>query len=116
MTNKSEQTGLFKRLREGIRKTQARLGSVFKRGSNEADLLEELEEALFESDVGESITTRLVEDVRSREKGVEPQQALERALVRIFEEGAPSRPELFERSEAGPRVWLILRTRGCCCS
>ena len=69
MTAKGEGGGLFSRLRAGIRKTQERLSSVLG-GSRKADeaTLELLEEALFEADVGERTTSRLLERIR-QDKG-----------------------------------------------
>lgn len=65
----SNETGLFSKLRAGLKRTGSGLGQLFSgRQSIDADLLEELETHLLMADVGIEATTQIIEDLTARLK------------------------------------------------
>lgn len=98
-----------------------RVSSLFRRGSLDESLWDELEEALIVADVGVSTTFSLLERLRDRvrsEQIVDPEAALEtlraevRALLRsVGEPGDPDR--LLDPGDAdGPLVLLVVGVNG----
>jgi fused signal recognition particle receptor len=90
------------------------LGSIRSRGKIDAELWDELEEALIRADVGIQTTTALLDDLR---KEVEAQGITEPdALLLQLKDDLKSRLAAHDRSlrfEAGvPNVWLVVGVNG----
>jgi fused signal recognition particle receptor len=107
--------GLLGRLRAGLGRTRERLGSRLSRlvgGRAEPSVLDELEEALIEADVGPATAERLVDALRRHDPAEgELRQALAREITAILEApGVP--PPLFPLHGLRPRVWLLVGVNG----
>lgn len=105
--------GLFDRLREGLTRTREltvqKISAIFGRGKLDESALEELEETLLEADIGISVTSELIEKLRTREKDTvavsdgNSQDFLIKSLKQILDGEIAAKKERFSR-----KPWVIL--------
>jgi len=104
--------GLFDKLRAGLTRTREltvqKLSAVFGRGKIDESTLEELEEILLEADVGVSVTSALIEDLRAQSRKNEPvpkdlQTVLIDSVRELLDQEATRKTERFAR-----KPWVIL--------
>jgi fused signal recognition particle receptor len=118
--NEEERAGFFKRLKHGLSKTRdgltGRLDRVFL-GKREIDeeLLEELEEILFTSDLGVSASQELIDLVRegvARKSLGNPEQLKAALKEKIIEFLSVEEPEPEEPRQDEPLVIMVIGVNG----
>ncbi len=109
-------------IREGLERTQrdgfvSRLGKIFKGKQLDEDLLEEVEEVLFTSDIGVKTSQRLLEDMRQelqRKELSDPKVVwnfLRTDSQRTLEAAAEKHP-IREHESGSPRVIMVIGVNG----
>ena len=104
---------LLTRFKEGLARTRertiARIAGIFGRGHIDDQILEELEDALLEADIGVDTVEELIEKLRNNGTGrnvsddFDPLKALKSQLVEILDCSLPMHPERFTQ-----KPWVIL--------
>lgn len=110
--------GFFERLRQGMTKTRTELGDKIRSlvgGRQWSDsLYEELEEILYEADLGSQAVETILETLRERVRQERPEQAddvlrlLHGVMVGMLEATA----DPYQLPEARPAVWLMVGVNG----
>jgi fused signal recognition particle receptor len=116
----TEKTGLFKRLTQGLSKTRTNITGRMGRlvlGKKEItqDLLDELEEILFTSDIGVATTQELIDDVQgkvARRELKDPEKLISALRERILEYLQMSPPGHSIPDPDGPRVIMVIGVNG----
>jgi fused signal recognition particle receptor len=114
---------LFKKFRDGLRKTSAKLATEIKRIVTraprlDADAIDELEALLISTDIGVDTTTRIIEQVReaSRQTGSADVFAIARDEIerelRLDNHHAPATSRALNRSPEKPTVILMVGVNG----
>lgn len=115
---KETETGLFSRLKSGLRKTREVLNTDINQlftSSKPIDetLFEELEELLVTSDLGMDITLEMIQRIRKKAHGLatanQLKQVLKDELMALFPE---SREKIGEKPLAKPQVIMIVGVNG----
>ena len=115
-----EKNGFFSRLRQGMSKTRSGLAGrldrlVFGKKEIDDDLMEELEEILFTSDLGVATTQEIIDRVREKvarkelDNAERIKEALKQEMLSFLEVPEP------ERNEPGPgepRVIMVIGVNG----
>lgn len=116
--DKPKRSGLFSRLRNGLRKTSAVLGQdigSLLRGKIDADLLEELESRLLMADVGIEATQKIIDGLNSslrRKEKSDPDVLLDTLYQQMYEILEPCSRSLSVSSEHKPYVLLMVGVNG----
>ncbi len=86
MSDTKDKTGLFARLKKGLKKTQVNLVGLFSGGLVDEEFLEELEFQLIASDVGVEPSNQIVEKLRDqiKLKGLKTKDEVRGALQQII--------------------------------
>jgi len=116
--DKPKRSGLFSRLRNGLRKTSAVLsqdiGSLL-RGKIDDDLLEDLESRLLMADVGIEATQKIIDGLNSslrRKQKSDPDVLLDTLYQQMYEILEPCSRSLSVSSEHKPYVLLMVGVNG----
>ncbi len=109
----------FKRLREGLKKTTASLGSaigdVFSGGKLDAETLENLEDILIQSDLGLEASGKVIETLKEKAKSLaekDDPEALKKLLADTLSEILTPRAEALEITNKKPFVLVMNGVNG----
>ena len=106
------QRSWFDRLKQGLRSTSSRIGTLFAGRSIDESLFEELEAALIGADAGVDATRWLLAELRLRSKNVETAEQLKENMQSLLAELLAPLQKRIETARARPFVVMIAGVNG----